>query len=62
MDAKTQKLARKLRDADLAVELVKVGLDNPAKIRTASNEELEAVKGVGPATRKALRKKFPSRG
>jgi predicted flap endonuclease-1-like 5' DNA nuclease len=62
MDAKTHKLATKLKDPALAAALVEAGLDNPAKIRAASNEALEAISGVGPATRKALRRRFPNRG
>lgn len=61
MDARTQKLAIKLGDADLAAKLVQAGLDNPGKIRRASDEDLEAIKGIGPATRQDLRKKFGKR-
>jgi hypothetical protein len=55
MDAKTQKLAVKLRDPDLAAALVAAGLDTPAKIRAASDEELARVKGgLSPRTRGGL--------
>jgi len=61
MDARTQKLALKLRDAKLAELLVLAGLDNPAKVRAASDQELRAIDGVGPATVKALRARLPRR-
>jgi len=62
MDPNERKLALKLGDAKLAKALVEAGLRNPAQIRAASDEDLEAVKGIGPATRQALRKRFPKRG
>ena len=61
MNAQTQKLAIKLGDAALAEKLVKAGFRNPARIREASDEELEDVLGIGPATRGKLRKQFPKR-
>ena len=62
MNAQAQKLAIKLGDPALADLLVKAGFDNPAKIRRATNEQLEAVPGVGKATRERLRKKYAKRG
>jgi len=61
MDARTQKLAIKLRDEKLAEMLVAAGLDNPAKLRAASDQELRAIDGVGPATVKALRARLGRR-
>lgn len=63
MKAKIDKLAKKLADAgpaadEIAARLVAAGLDNPAKIRKASDQELEAIEGVGPVTRQAIRRKF----
>jgi len=58
---KQQKLALLLRDSELAGALVKAGFDTPRKIKAASDEQLEAVKGIGPATRKALRQRFRGR-
>jgi len=55
MSASVDKLARKLKDRKLATALVAAGLDNPAKIRAASDEVLERVKGVGKDGRKAIR-------
>lgn len=59
MITREQKLAKKLKDKALAAALVAQGLDLPSKIKAAGDEELEAVRGIGPATRKALRKQFP---
>jgi DNA integrity scanning protein DisA with diadenylate cyclase activity len=53
----TGKLARKLGDPRLAAALVEAGFDNPAKIRKATDKELRAIDGVGPATLKAIRGK-----
>ena len=60
-DPRVAKLAIKLGDGALAEALVKAGFDNPAKIRRASNKELESVPGVGKAKRGAIRKKLPQR-
>ena len=62
MDARIQKLTAKLGDAAVAAALVGAGFDNPAKIRKATDKDLEAVKGVGKATRAAIRAKIPRRG
>ena len=62
MSAKLHRLAIKLDDRDLAGLLVNAGFDNPAKIREATDEQLEAVPGIGKATRGRLRKKFAKRG
>ena len=37
MDQRVARLARKLGDADLAAELVELGLDTPKKIKAESN-------------------------
>lgn len=55
------KLARLLRDEELARALVAAGLDTPAKIKAASDQRLLAVKGVGPATKQKIRERFPGR-
>jgi hypothetical protein len=61
MDPHAEKLAKLLGDAELADALVKAGLRNPALIRQATDKELEAVPGIGKATRQALRLKFAKR-
>ena len=61
MDAKTQKLALKIGDRELAGLLVVAGFDNPAKIRKAADGELEAVKGIGKASREKIRERLPKR-
>ena len=60
-DPRVAKLAIKLGDGALAEALVKAGFDNPAKIRQASNKELEAVPGIGKAKREAIRQRLPKR-
>ena len=55
---KVRKLARKLKDKELAGALVAAGFDNPAKIRKASDKDLEAVKGIGKASREKLRERI----
>ena len=62
MNAKEAKLAIRLGDAKLAAMLVAAGLDNPAKVRAASDQELRAIDGVGPATVKEIRTKLPKGG
>ena len=59
--AATQKLAVKLGDPELAALLVAAGFDNPAKIRAAEDEDLQAVKGIGKGSVAKLRKKLPRR-
>lgn len=59
MDARTQKLAIKLKDRELAEALVNAGLDNPAKIRQAKDKDLEII--VGKAKVAKLRGKFKAR-
>jgi len=54
---KVRKLAQRLRDRELAEKLVLAGFDNPAKIRKATNEQLEAVKGIGRASREKIRER-----
>ena len=45
MDARVLKLKHKLDDADLAAELVGVGLDSPKKIKKTSKSELNKLIG-----------------
>lgn len=59
--AQIGKLAIKLDDHDLAEALVAAGLDNPAKIRRATDEELGAVPGLSKAGAQRLRVKLPRR-
>jgi len=59
MNARVQKLAVKLRDRGLAAVLVDAGLDTPAKIRRATNGELEAIPGVGNITLERIRARVP---
>jgi len=66
VNAKIQKLTIKLSGIGpsapvVAETLVKAGLDNPAKIRKASNKDLEAIDGIGKVTREAIRKRLPAR-
>lgn len=44
---KARKLAAKLKDKELAEALVAAGFDNPAKIRKASDKDLEKAVGKG---------------
>jgi hypothetical protein len=55
MDAKIEKLALRLKDAALAEALVAAGLDNPAKIRQATDAQLDHL--IGKTARKKLRAK-----
>ena len=57
----TRKLAQKLKDKELAAALVEAGFDNPAKIRAASDKDLEKVKGVGKAKVGKIRDKIKAR-
>ena len=61
MNSKADKLAFKLRDADLAALLAVAGFDNPAIIRNASDRELLAVRGIGPASVEKIRAVFPQK-
>jgi hypothetical protein len=61
MDVQTAKLAKKLRDAELAAALVAAGFRNPASIRGAKDSELEAISGVGKVTKDKIRDKLPKR-
>jgi len=62
VDERVRKLTHLLRDADTAAKLVEAGLDTPRRIKAATDDQLEAVRGVGPATRADLRKRFPAAG
>ena len=53
------KLAVKLKDAELAAVLVEAGFTNPRQIRDASDKDLRAVPGVGTAALAKIRGKFP---
>ena len=55
MDAKTRKLARKLGDEELAAKLVAAGLDNPRKVRDASDAELKKILGEAEAGKVRVR-------
>jgi len=61
MDPRTEKLAIKVRDANIALLLVQAGYDSPAKIRAASDKDLKAVPGVGQVGVKRIREKLPKR-
>ena len=61
MDARAFKLTRLGLEEPVAMALVEAGLDSPAKIRAAKNKDLEAVKGIGEATRDKIRARFPER-
>jgi hypothetical protein len=53
------KLAIKLKDAELAGLLARGGFTNPRQIRDASDKELRAVPGLGAAALDKIRAKFP---
>ena len=59
MNGKVLKLGLKIRDMDLAEKLVLAGFDNPAKIRKAADKDLEAVPGIGKASKDKIRKRLP---
>jgi len=50
-----------LDDEDLALELVAAGFDSPAKVKAATDKELEGIPGIGKATVKRIRERFPAR-
>ena len=65
MDARVAKLKVKLRGAvsvEDAQALVKAGLDSPRKIKAATDEQLEQVKGIGPSKLSKIRTRMPRRG
>lgn len=49
MDARTQKLAHLLDDAELAQELVDAGLDTPRKVKSFDKGKLEKALGKDKA-------------
>ena len=51
MDQRVFKLKHKLGDADLATELVEIGLDTPKKIKQLSKAGLEKVIGKDKAAK-----------
>ena len=59
MDPRTQKLAILLDDKELAARLVEAGFSNPARIKAASNKELEAIEGIGKAAVHRIRQRYP---
>ena len=61
MDVKVQKLAIKLRDAELARKLAVAGFDNPAKIRNAEDKDLRAINGIGQASLDKIRGRLPKK-
>ena len=62
MDPRASKLVRKGLSAWEAETLVEAGFDKPSKIRKASNEDLEAVPGIGEVKRQELKDKFGKKG
>ena len=52
MDKRVKKLAHYVGED--AEALVAAGLDTPRKIKAASDDEIEKIKGIGPAKRKAI--------
>jgi len=59
MDGRTKKMALLLGDSELAEALSAVGIDDPKKLREATDTDLKAARGVGAATVKRIRKRFP---
>lgn len=47
-------------DDDLAELLSGAGIDSPEKIRAASDDDLRAIKGIGPAKLREIRELYPS--
>lgn len=59
MNARVEKLARLGLDRSDAEKLVEAGIDAPSKIKTATDGELKAIPGIGAATVRELRERFP---
>ena len=59
MDARAQKLAIKLKDAETAHALVRAGFDTPAKIKRAKDADLTAIPGIGKARLDKVRARCP---
>jgi len=55
----TGKLAIKLGDAALAGKLVEAGYTTPRQIKAATDADLQAIPGIGPASVRAIRARFP---
>jgi hypothetical protein len=53
------KLTVQLGDRDLAALLVEAGLDTPRKIKAATDKQLIAIPGIGPAKKAKIRARFP---
>ena len=60
MDARVRKLQLKGIDLRDAQALVAAGFATPRDIKAASDRELRAVEGVGPAKLKQIRERFPA--
>jgi len=58
-DARVDKMIGKGVPEQVAEALVKAGFDTPRKIKAASDKDLEAIKGIGPATVAGLRDSLP---
>ena len=58
MDMRVLKLSHFV-DKDVAEKLVAAGLDTPRKIKAADDKEIEAIKGIGKATKDAIRGRIP---
>ena len=61
MNARVQKLQQLGLERTDAEALVKAGLDTPARLKAATDKQIEAVPGVGKAKRAELRERFPHR-
>lgn len=66
VDAKAAKVGKLTRRSGLPIDLIEnlvdAGYDNPAKLRQASDAEIEAVPGIGKSMRATIRKRFPRKG
>lgn len=60
MDIRVNKLAYFV-DRELAEKMVAAGYDSPKAIKTATDADLLAIKGIGSATVTALRKRLKKR-
>ena len=62
VDARAQRIARRMRGAvpmDVIERLVAAGLDSPRKIKAADDKAIEAIKGIGKATKDKIREHIP---
>ena len=59
MDARIKKLCILGVDQQHAIKLVHARLDTPARIKSATDQEILALPGIGEAALAKIREKFP---